>query len=92
MVSVIVDDYILCWPYWGMAIFLVNMMKTSGDFFQTIENVRNQWWRTCVSSMAYYTFFDTLLYALFPRTIRAIAVHLFSFGYMMVYSYIVHNY
>ena len=92
LISVFIDVFCYGLLYGPFMLTYCGLIRSYGDLGKAFSDMKNQFWTTYTASMKFTTFKQMLLYAVFPYYIRGVASIGFRVIWMVILSFIVHNY
>ena len=90
--SAFFDTFIYNLPYFSVALFYAGLLSHKGDVSKAWENVKNQAFKAYTTGWFIYPIPKFFLYGTIPRYIRGIASIAFRLVWLIIFSFIVHNY
>ncbi len=90
--SAFFDTFIYNLPYFSVALFYAGLLSHKGNVSKAWENVKNQAFKAYTTGWFIYPIPKFFLYGTIPRYIRGIASIAFRLVWLIIFSFIVHNY
>ena len=92
LMSAFFDTFVYNLPYFSLALFYAGMLSHYGDIGKAWKDVKNQAMKAYTTGWIIYPIPKLFLYGTVPQYIRGIAAIGFRLVWLIVFSFIVHNY